>query len=211
MNAGAIPRDANVIAVVAPSWVGDLVMATPVFRAIHEHRGSATRLAVVRPGQDELLDGCPWFNDVLVARAKGLTGPWRTGRAMRRHDVDVVLLLPNSPRAALGARCSGASHRIGYARNGRGVLLTHAIDSPKRVAPHPTLDDYADLACAALGVDDIDRHVELFVSEAQHDAALAMLDDLSGRRIVLLNPGANRADKRLPAANFAAVTDALRY
>ena len=48
MTGGAIPRDSRTVAIVTPSWIGDLVMATPVFRALHHHRPEATRLAIVR-------------------------------------------------------------------------------------------------------------------------------------------------------------------
>ncbi|MCA9296186.1 MAG: glycosyltransferase family 9 protein, partial [Phycisphaerales bacterium] len=171
MTGGAIPRDSRTVAIVTPSWIGDLVMATPVFRALHHHRPEATRLAIVRPGQDELLAGCPWFDDVIVDGAKSLAGPWRTGRLFRRHHVDAVLLLPNSARSALSARLGGVRIRVGYDRDHRGLLLTHRIPYAARPTPTSTVDDYADLAIAALGVDDIDRHLELHTTEEQESHA----------------------------------------
>ena len=50
-----IPVQAQRIAVVCPSWVGDTVMCTPVLRALRNARPSARITAVVRPGLDELL------------------------------------------------------------------------------------------------------------------------------------------------------------
>lgn len=209
MTGGAIPRDTGTIAVLTPSWIGDLVMATPVFRALQQLRPETKRLAIVRPGQDELLAGCPWFDEIIVDGAKNIAGPWHTGRLLRRHNVDAVLLLPNSARSALAARLGGVRIRIGFDRDHRGLLLTHRIPYAACPIPTSTVDDYAELAIAALGADDIDRHLELYTTTEQDAHAERILGELAGRRIILMNPGANRADKRWPAAHFAKFVDAL--
>jgi ADP-heptose:LPS heptosyltransferase len=67
---------------------------------------------------------------------------------------------------------------------------------------------YAALAEFALGVGPIDRRIELATTPEERAAADELLQDV-GQPFVVLNPGANRADKRWPADRFAAVADRL--
>ena len=50
---------------------------------------------------------------------------------MRQEQFDLALLLPNSLRTAAVAWLGRAKERIGYARYGRGMLLTRKLDSPR--------------------------------------------------------------------------------
>ena len=52
---------------------------------------------------------------------------WELVKALRSRRFDLAILLPNSFRAALIARLSGAKRRIGHDRDGRGFLLTDRI------------------------------------------------------------------------------------
>jgi heptosyltransferase-2 len=118
-----------------------------------------------------------------------------------------VLLLPNSFRSALAARMSGAPIRIGYNRDGRGWLLSHKL-SPPPAKPIPAVEYYATLVEFALGSQDIDRRIELHCSADELAQADRLLEGVR-RPFIVLNPGANRADKRWPAERFAAVADQL--
>ena len=46
------------IAIILPRWVGDLVMSTPMIRAVRQHVGNDAKLtAVAKPMFQELLAG----------------------------------------------------------------------------------------------------------------------------------------------------------
>lgn len=193
--------------VVAPSWVGDSVMATPLLRALRQHL-SATRInLVVRPGIDALLAGLPFFDEMIVDHNKGVLGPPKLAKRLASLKADAALLLPNSFRSAASVRLAGIPIRIGYDRDARGKLLTHAVTPPSQT-PIALLEYYERLACAALGIEQIDRAMQLAITPAQQSRADAILADVP-RPFVLLNPGANRVDKRWPAASFAKLADAL--
>jgi heptosyltransferase-2 len=185
-------------------------MCTPVLRALRNARPSARITAVVRPGLDEVLAGAPWLDQITVTPLKGLAGPYHVGRMLRRLDADVVLLLPNSFRSALAARLGSSQRRIGYARDRRAFLLTHAVPPPGRdfAQPLPTVEYYAHLGCVALGIDTIDFRLELATTDAEESAAQKLLEGVDGA-FALLNPGANKPPKRWPADRFAHLADAL--
>ena len=199
----------RILALVMPSWLGDSVMATPVLRACREQCPTTRLVAFLRPGLAEILRGLPFLNDLVEVDSKGLGGAWRLGRAIRQSGADAVLLLPNSFKSALGAKLSGAKTRVGYARDGRGWLLSNPIPlTASQSQPIPAVKYYAELAMAALGVSSIDQRLELIVTDEQGVAADTLLRDVPGR-FVILNPGANRVDKRWPAERFAVVADHL--
>jgi heptosyltransferase-2 len=159
---------------------------------------------------------------MISCNMKGLAGPWRLANAIRSamkirtaakpatNYFDAVLLLPNSFRSALGARLSGAKIRVGYARDGRGWLLTHRANPAEhsKHAPIPAVDYYAKLAEFAFDVPPIEHQIELFVSEDENQAADELLRDVKPP-FAILNPGANRADKRWPAEKFATLAETL--
>ncbi|MFO1021411.1 MAG: lipopolysaccharide heptosyltransferase II [Planctomycetales bacterium] len=151
------------IALFCPNWVGDLVMATPAFRAIRSHFPEAEIAGVMRPYLAGVLEGTD-----LVDRVLPFDAPEKMSREaasytlseFRRERFDLAVLFPNSFRSAWWAWLSGARRRVGFARNGRGFLLTETLSSRQRKIPHPTLDDYLLLA-QAVGCQDISRDIQL--------------------------------------------------
>lgn len=208
MSPPPLAADIERITVVMPSWVGDCVMATPLLRNIRSHRPDAHLSVVLRPGLDEIIRGAPWLDEIVTSPFKGLAGPFLAANAIRATRSDAVLLLPNSFRAGVIARLAGAPVRIGYRRDGRGWLLTHTLDVERSATPTPTVHYYNRLGSFALGVGDLDPHMELFVTPEQHAKADRLLEGVS-RPFILLNPGGNKLPKRWPPDRFAAVACAL--
>jgi heptosyltransferase-2 len=138
-----------------PNWLGDTVMAVPALRA-------------VRTGMPEarLLAAGPWASmlagqglaDVLVDYPRSWKGRLRTADAVRAFDAEAAVVLPNSLEAALAALYWAARRRIGFAANGRSVLLTDRLPlpSPRR----HQVDEYLMLA-ERLGVAVTDREPRL--------------------------------------------------
>jgi heptosyltransferase-2 len=183
-------------------------MATPLLRAVRAARPRARIVAACRRGLEVLLDPCPWLDEVVAGETKTTRGMLGLARRLRRPAPQAALLLPNSFRSALLARLAGAARRVGYVRYGRSVLLSRGLPPVRSGLPVPAVDAYARLGAWALGLDEIDRRLELFVSDAQRAEAARILEGVS-RPYAVLCPGANKAAKRWPADRFAAVADAL--
>jgi heptosyltransferase II len=123
------------IVVILPRWVGDLVMSTPMLRAVREHYGSSARITgVAKPMFAELLDGTPWL-DRLVFYDRHSRDPSRRFRAvagqLRADRADIALIVPNSLSSAALAWAGGARRRVGFARHGRRWLLTDPLKAPR--------------------------------------------------------------------------------
>ncbi len=144
-----------------PNPAGDVVLATPVLRAVRKALPRARITWAARRSGLALLEDLPERDDVFAlegAFAAGAFAPWRTGRAWKRLGVDAVLCLPNSWSSGLEARASGALVRVGYARRGRGFLLTHRLRQPRdargQLVPEPMRDRWFRLAAVFGAVDD---------------------------------------------------------
>ena len=188
------------VLVMMPSWVGDITMATPLLRALRAALPHARVAALLRPGLGAILDGSPWIDERFEAPMRGIAGPWTGLRTARAFGADAVLLLPNSLRSALAALRLGR-RRIGHSSQLRAWTLTSRVTPPSRWIPSSAVDNYAALGEHALGVVVSDCRTELFVTDAERTASDRLLEGLD--RFLLINPGANRVDKRWPAARFA--------
>ncbi len=216
---GSIER----LLIIMPTWVGDIVMATPMLRAMRQLYPEAHIDCLVRSYAGPVLDACPWFDDLLCYAGDARDdhalpgGLWALSRALRRRGVyDLAAILPNSFRTALIARLAGARRRIGYQRDGRGWLLTDRLQplrDGRRFVPTPTLGYYLDIA-RQLGTTDPDRSMELFTRPADDRAVARRLAEAGvpgdAHPVVLLNPGAKFGQAKLWYADrFAAVADRL--
>jgi heptosyltransferase-2 len=110
----------------ATNWVGDAIMALPALRAVRTRFRDAEITILARPyvaaiyKNQEVCD-----NTTFVENNRDIVGE------LRAQKFDVALLLQNAFEAAWIAWRAGIPERIGYARDGRSVLLTKAVAVPK--------------------------------------------------------------------------------
>jgi heptosyltransferase-2 len=206
------------IAIFLPNWIGDVVMATPAFRALREQHPNAEIVGVCKPYVADVVAGAPWFDRMVdLDRA----GPWSrcwpsVAWTMRREAFDVAVLFPNSFRSGLVAWLGGARRIVGFNRYGRGWMLTERLDAVRdergRRKPAPILDDYNRLAQAA-GTPWPGYRLELFTTprdEAAADDVDRVLRIRRERETICLNPGAAfGAAKHWPVESFAFLAQEL--
>ena len=220
--------------IVLPSWVGDVVMATAAIRRIRDAMPGIFIGALCRPGIDQLVQGSDLFDEVHVFVPHGMMATKKAAAKVRPRRYDTALLLTNSFSTALTTRLAFIPRRIGYDRDGRGVLLTDKVRPPRNGDGSwkmvPAVDYYWNLAAHLLGevgvdwsvhtpVDcvsmplalPVDARMELPISEADR----AKCDEILSKAGVegayaILNPGGNNEAKRWPADRFATLADWLR-
>jgi heptosyltransferase-2 len=124
------------ILVRATNWVGDAIMAIPALRAVRVRFPQARIAVVARPYVADIYRGQGICDDLIPYDPKGthggLSGRERLARDLRAQEFDIALLLQNAFDAAWLAWRAGIPERIGYARDGRSMLLTKRIPVPKR-------------------------------------------------------------------------------
>jgi len=130
------------ILVRATNWVGDAIMAMPALRALRSRFPEAHIAVVARPYVADIYRGQNLCDQLIAYDVSGthagLNGRERLARELRAQQFDVALLLQNAFDAAWLAWRAGVPERIGYARDGRGLLLTKRVRVPKtgEIPPH---------------------------------------------------------------------------
>ena len=120
------------ISIRATNWLGDAVMSLPAIRAVRQACPRAEIALVARPGLADLYRRESSVDRVLPCPMPETLGARRAFAArLRQERFDAMFLLPNSFGTALTAWMARIPERIGYARDGRGWLLTRAITRPE--------------------------------------------------------------------------------
>ncbi|MEH6568100.1 MAG: lipopolysaccharide heptosyltransferase II [Halioglobus sp.] len=209
------------ILIVLPTWVGDVVMATPVVQAVFSRFPNADITLLTQRHLYPLLEGSPWAHNCRFWPPRNKTAEAKLAHKalisdLRQQKFDLAIMLPNSLRSAWLCWRSGAKRRLGFNRDGRGILLTDALCVPNKIPggyePMPMVDYYAQLAMA-LGCDHPGDQLTLYTS-ADSDSAvserLAQSGIDCGKPLVVISPGANfGASKCWAPDRFAAVADQL--
>jgi heptosyltransferase-2 len=207
------------IAIFLPNWLGDLVMATPTLRAVRDHFGPEARIVgIMRPFLAEVLEGTGWLDEQWFfhprAKDRGLHA-WAVSRRMRAERFNLALLLPNSLRSGLLAWAGRARQRVGYARNGRGPLLTQKLYPQRtdgRIADVPVVDYYLALA-ELIGCRDLSPRLELAFTQSDNLSADSVWKNLGLRsdgRVIALNTGSsNGAARSWPLESFAELANRI--
>jgi heptosyltransferase-2 len=115
------------ILVRATNWIGDAIMSLPALRALRQRFPDAEITVLAKPWVAALYEGEHAINQVIPLGG----GRWQTARQLRKHRFDLAVLFPNSFESAAQIFLAGARRRVGYARDGRSILLTSAIAIPQ--------------------------------------------------------------------------------
>jgi heptosyltransferase-2 len=199
--------------VLAPNWLGDVVMALPAFDALRRWRPDAHLAVAARASVAPILTLSTGIDEVITLTGRG---DWRDG-AGRRADAarlragrfDAAVLFPNSFHAAWLARRAGIPERWGYARDLRGWLLTRAIPRRRGITQAAY---YLDLV-TALGAPSVPLTAALTIPEALATATETALRQSGwhGEPIVAFAPGAAFGPaKRWPPSRVGRVAAQLR-
>jgi ADP-heptose:LPS heptosyltransferase/lauroyl/myristoyl acyltransferase len=188
-----------------PNWLGDVVMALPLLRAIRAGRPDAEIVLVAKKQFLPLLE--TWsVADRLHALPPRGAGYYAHFRALRQEFPDVWLLFTNSLRGDVEAWLSGCRQRFGLIRRGKPrPLLTDAFRVP------PDFDESAH------------HQLELWEHFLRHFGLVAPLDrapfafetqdsklKTQHPRPLALIPGSeNNPEKRWPVAHWRALIAAL--
>jgi heptosyltransferase-2 len=202
------------IVVVAPNWIGDTLLAQPLFARLHQKLPGLKLDALAPAWTAPVLARMPQIDEVIEAPfghgELRLPERWRLGRQIRAAGYDQAIVLPNTFKSALVPWFADIPLRVGFIGESRyGVInIRHKLD----VAGMPLMAErYAKLAeppdappARPL------RAVRLEVNEANLVITLSRLGLNRSRDIAVLCPGAEFGPaKRWPTAHFAVLAAAL--
>src|SRR5579864_3496408 len=106
-------------------------MSLPALRALRQRFPAAEISILAKPWVADLYGREPFCHRVIPSTAAGLASKWSAAKALRAENFDCAILLQNAFEAAAVAFAARIPERIGYARDGRSLLLTRAVPVPR--------------------------------------------------------------------------------
>lgn len=200
--------------IVAPNWIGDALLAQPLFGRLREQDAHQCIDVVAPPWTAPVLARMPEIDDVIPASfAHGqfaLGARRKLGHQLRERRYDRAIVLPNSWKSALVPFFADIPARIGFIGEARHGLLNvrHKLD--KSALPLMA-ERYAKLAERP----DETPHRPLHASHLQVDEgnqliALNRLGLDRSKPIVAMCPGAEFGpSKRWPVEHYASLAARL--
>ena len=196
------------ILIIAPSWVGDAVMAQPLLRRLRELYPDAVIDAFAPAWVAPVLERMAEIRRVVInPLAHGefsLKLRWKLGRALRQDHYDHAIILPNSLKSALIPFFAGISLRTGFKGEMRFSLINDMRHLDKQALPL-MVERFAALA-EYPGIP-LHRPVDnprLTADKERTQATLARLNLAPKKTVVAFCVGAEYGPaKRWPAPHFA--------
>ena len=205
----------------ATNWVGDAIMALPSLRAVRNRFPEAEIAILARPYVADIYRDQEICNQLIAydsqVKHAGFLGRERLAAELRAQKFDVALLLQNAFDAAWLAWRAGIPERIGYARDGRRILLTKPIPVPEKseISPHEKFY-YLELLRRAGWVDSLadELFITLNVSDATRRRAeefLAQSGVRSNSLRIAIGAGASYGSAKCwPPSRFAELANRLQ-
>ncbi len=208
--------DSKRILVIRYRFIGDTILTVPFLRNLRHSFPDAQIDVLVGPQSGEVLEGCPYVNNFITFdttrfhkydQGKGEKKSfWSYVKTLRQLKYDLVFVLKRSWSSAVLALLSGAKHRVGYATEGRQILLTHSIPWHKNI--HEVDSTLEVLTGANLPIQD--RFLEAWISEDEDGQIRDIVPQIAnGKTKVLIHAAAAHPDKMYPLERWAEVLKIL--
>ncbi len=213
-------RSGERILVLRYRFIGDTLLTVPFLRNLRRAKPDARIVWVVAPGSADVVAGIPYVDELLYwdpvtrhAESHGTHKTWRDKlafiRALRRQRFDRAYVLKRSLTSALIGLLSGAPRRIGFATEGRGLLLTTRV--PYRHDQHE-VQNFLDVLRAD-GVPVHDDHLEAWLSAGERLFAGTFLHQHGigpADRLIAIHPFATNKPRAWHEDNFVALANRLQ-
>lgn len=202
------------ILIVAPNWIGDALLAQPLFARLRRKHPGASIDALAPPWTAPVLRRMPEIAGVIDAPfghgELKLGARWNLARGVRARAYDEAIVLPNTLKSALIPFFAGIPRRTGFTGELRHGVLNRVHKLDEKALPLMA-ERYAQLAeepgsppARPL------PEVGLRVDQANLAAALARLELSRAKPVVAFCPGAEYGPaKRWPARYFAELAKKL--
>jgi len=195
------------ILIVQTAFIGDVILITPLIRAVKELYPSALLDALVVPAASKLLQNNPHLNEVLTysKRDKALLSMGQMIRRLKAKGYDMAISPHSSGRTHLLLYLARIPQRIGFDRGTMPFLLTGKTAHPRGI--HKSKKNLALLKL--LSDCEFDSQTQLFPSPKDYATITPLLTAQAGKKLIAMAPGSVWATKCWPVDYYAQVAQEL--
>jgi|Deesub1362A_J573_1020465.scaffolds.fasta_scaffold00073_90 lipopolysaccharide heptosyltransferase II len=214
----SIPHPKKIL-VIQSHLIGDVVMVTPMLRALRKAYPDAQISLLANEFAKDLLEGLPYVDRIITMKfpwaaydysLKNLTGVLHTIRRLRKENFDLAIDAQIDMRNAFLMYLAGARRRLGYDITGGRAFLT---DVPELPADVFNLLEARLALLSYLNIDTGDKKTELPVTETNIEWAESYMQqhNLNRHKTIAVHPGASAKEKLWQPEKFAIVIEYLNF
>jgi heptosyltransferase-2 len=198
------------------NWIGDAVMTTPAVRTIRKGFPNAHISLLAKPWVAPVFENSEHIDRLLIYdgdnRHKGFFGKFHLATDLKGYNFDAAILLQNAFEAAFISFLAGIPLRIGYSRDARRLLLTHAVPCTNEIKTKHQTEYYLNIL-RGIGIENENRDLYLKLNQSDRFRAEKILSERQvslDDKIVGINPGATYGPaKQWPADRYARLADRI--
>ncbi len=199
------------ILVVRYRMIGDVLLDTPIIRALRHHYPHSHIAFCTESTPAAVLRGNPDLDEILIhPRPATWYQELQFLRRVRRHRFDLVLDLMGNSRSALLTRMSGARHRVAFARFPRSLCYSILVDHCHEVQGYTVTKRLRLLE--PLGIQTTNTALHMTYTQQEQEVVERFLsanqvvpDDL----LICLDPTSHVVTREWPGEHFARLVDLL--
>ena len=115
--------------IIQTAFIGDVILATPIIEKLYKHFPEAKIDFLLRQGNEGLLKGNPYLNNIIVWDKKynKYSNLWSIIKRVRANKYDFVINLQRFLSTGLLTVLSGAKEKIGYDKNPLSFMFSHKV------------------------------------------------------------------------------------
>ncbi len=182
--------------IVQTAFIGDVIIITPLIKAVKELYPSALVDVMVIPQTAGVLDNNPNINEIILfnKRKNKLIAFIKTLRLLRKNKYDIAITPHSSVTTGLLLKYANIKIRIGFDRWSAAKYLTHKVPHPDGI--HKTYKNLSLLS--VLSEKEFSNQTELFPTQSMVSKADVLLKKLKGnsKKLIAIAPGSIWNTKR---------------
>jgi lipopolysaccharide heptosyltransferase II len=206
---------------VRPRLIGDVLLTTPVIRALRRRYPAAEIVYLVESLAAPVVWNNPHLSSTIEIRhrrgLKRVLEDFSLARTLHARHFDIAIDMHGGPRSAWLTFATRAPVRVGYDVPGRRWMYTRVVPRPRGYAPRHSVRNQWDLAAAidpafeeppAADRDRIEMPVRPAATQAV-EARLKRLGVNASDAVTVIHVGAGNEFRRWPEAGFGTVAAEL--
>jgi heptosyltransferase-2 len=209
-----VKDDFKRILIVRTDRIGDVLLSTPVIKALRENYPHAYIAMMVSPYAKDIVEGNPYLDDIIIYDKDGKHKSWarsiKFSQRLKKKRFDLAVILHPTNRVHLVTFFAAIPRRIGYDRK-LGFLLTDRIKHTKQWGEKHELEYSLDLL-RYLGIELGDKALYMPIkpeSEKWVDELFNQVGVKNTDKLLAIHPGASCPSKIWPNERFADAADRL--
>ena len=202
------------ILIVRTDRLGDVLLSTPVVKALRQEFPQSYISMLVSPYTKEVLEGNPNLDEIITfdkdAKNKGFWSTLKFIQVLRKKKFDLVIVLHPTTRMHLLTFFAGIPKRLGYDRN-FGFLLTDKIKHTKQYGQKHESEYALDLV-RYLGIEPQDKTLFMPIkkdSEKWVEDLFNQTGIKDNDKLLVIHPAASCPSRIWPGERYAQVADKL--